>query len=126
MGRFLVDLRQRPTQTADYVSIDCYCHVAFGNRIAKVDTTPLNRRATDASALPIANITLVYAGDPLCRMRGIKVRLIRLIFLDTNVFLDGFCRDGGGRLCSVILLYACSGRTNRPPCFTARHRHHRP
>lgn len=26
--------------------------IAFGNRFAKVDTTTLNRQATDASALP--------------------------------------------------------------------------
>ncbi len=29
--------------------------VAFGNKFAKVDTTPLNRQATCASALPTAN-----------------------------------------------------------------------
>ena len=49
------------------------CHVAFGNRCALVYTAPLNKRATDASALPIANTTLVYAGDPLCRLRGFKL-----------------------------------------------------
>ena len=49
------------------------CHVAFGNRCALVYTAPLNKRATDASALPIANTALVYAGDPLCRLRGFKL-----------------------------------------------------
>ena len=36
--------------------------VAFGNRCAMVDTTPLNRQATDASALPT---NIKFAGTPL-------------------------------------------------------------
>ena len=38
--------------------------LAFGNKIAKVHTAPLNGRATYASALPTANATLVCIGGP--------------------------------------------------------------
>jgi len=50
--------------------------IAFGNRIAKVYTTPLNKRATDASALPAANASLVYIGNPIqkrTKLRGREV-----------------------------------------------------
>ena len=38
--------------------------LAFGNKLAKVDTTPLNRRATYASALPTTTLQ-VASGTPI-------------------------------------------------------------
>ena len=37
-------------------------HFAFGNKVAKIDTTTLNRWATYAFALPIRNTALVSMG----------------------------------------------------------------
>ena len=56
--------------------------IAIGNRVARVCTAALNRRATDASALPTAAklrwgprfpSTVNRVGNPLCRVRGVKV-----------------------------------------------------
>lgn len=46
--------------------------LAFGNKIAKVDTTLLNRRATYASALPTGCTTLAPIGDPSAEHLGRK------------------------------------------------------
>jgi len=38
--------------------------VAFDNRCARVYTAPLNKRATDASALPTGRASFASVGDP--------------------------------------------------------------
>ena len=53
---------------------------AFGYKIAMVHTALLNGRATCASALPTANASLVYIGDPINGFQRKKRAKVLLFF----------------------------------------------
>ena len=97
---------------------------AFGNRCALVHTAPLNERATDASAFPIANSlkASVYAGDPPCK-EGDKSST--LVFLHSRVLFHRLRCDGRRRLHRVLFLHVGSSGADRPPRFARRDAHAR-
>ena len=98
--------------------------VAFGNRCALVHTAPLNERATDASAFPIANSlkASVYAGDPPCK-EGDKSST--LVFLHSRVLFHRLRCDGRRCLHRVLFLHVGSSGADRPPRFARRDAHAR-